>query len=175
MSGHKPLRGRLDFDEVRDILQDFITAEPARDPEVVIRALEAQAEAEGMFADECARVGGPLDDPYTPSAWEPSARVYPSTPGRDGVPTIDDNLDEDPHAAPRSYPAWGPGDTFVVTGPVGEGDYNYAMNSRLRFSTTYAARKYAVARYGAVLEEYALPHRWSFRVPVPGGKCDPRG
>lgn len=117
------------------------------------------------------------------SSWEPGKRLHVSAPGRDGfrgVPTCDDDLDNDVHAAPRVYPdhnnsATRP-DTLVVSGPLGESRTNHLVTHRdARFPTLAEARKWAIDRWGAVLEDIALPGRWCFRVPVRGGPADPRG
>jgi hypothetical protein len=122
--------------------------------------------------------------------WEPSPVVRVKDHGRDGVPFYDDDLDDDPHAAPRSYPAWLPGETMVLSGPLGafnpdavpEGKSKDAAIRKLTkpssrgraFPSRSAARKYLIEKYGAILEEYLIAGRWCARVPVPGGPHDPR-
>lgn len=56
----------------------------------------------------------------TGEAWKPQALIRFSAPGRDSLPTIDDDPTTDPHVFPRIYPAWADGETFVVSGPLGD-------------------------------------------------------
>jgi hypothetical protein len=90
--------------------------------------------------------------------WEPTPVVHTYTPGRDGVPTVDDDLDADPHAAPRVYPAWTSDETLVRSGPVGDG-----KRAGRRFANRLEAREYWEARGGPVLEEYRIFKGWAFR------------
>lgn len=94
--------------------------------------------------------------------WEPAAVVRVGIPGRTGVPAYDDDLDADPHAAPQVYPAWKRGETFVFSRVLAEGD------SKAQW------RRYAMEKYGAILEEYLVTGKYVARVPVPGGPHDPR-
>lgn len=125
--------------------------------------------------------------------WEPQRLIRPGAPGRDGLPTIDDDPSEDVHVFPRVYPAWGPGETFVVSGPLGdhvvpEGQNAPAPGGRRRrgkvsvvnpdlaagvargrfFRTRKDARKWALEKYGYIFEEVFLKGRWCLRVPMPG-------
>ncbi len=109
--------------------------------------------------------------------WGPQKLVRVGHPGRDGncVPTIDDDMDGDPHVAPRSYPAWKDGETFVVSGPLGDYGNDFSRLGRGRpFHTRKAARQWAKEKYGFILEETLLKGRYCMRVPVPGGPHDPR-
>ena len=104
------------------------------------------------------------EDEWDPRTWTPATQLGPGAPGRGGVPTIDDDLDRDPDAAPASYPAWGPGETFVVSGPLGAAPDGPGR----RFPDRPTARAWALGRYGAVLENCYHADRWAYRVPVPG-------
>ncbi len=105
------------------------------------------------------------DDDHPPRGfWRPATQLGPGAPGRAGVPTIDDDLDRDPDAAPASYPAWLPGETFVVSGPLGP----HGWGPGRRFLKTKDARAWAAATYGAVMENLYHNGRWALRVPVPG-------
>jgi hypothetical protein len=90
--------------------------------------------------------------------WTPPRVVDRFTPGRDGVPTIDDDLDRDPHAAPRSYPAWTSETSFVVGGSVGPNG---------RWKTRREAREWARKKYKVILEEYQGVLKIHFRVNKP--------
>lgn len=91
--------------------------------------------------------------------WEPAQVVHTYTPGRDGLPTVDDDLDHDPHAAPRVYPAWTSTETFVRSGPIGpEG-----KRAGRRFPTRMEARAYWEQRGGPILEEYRIFRGYAFR------------
>jgi hypothetical protein len=104
----------------------------------------------------------PLKGGPSCSAWEPGDVTTSRTPGRGGVPHYDDLLTRDPHAAPRVYPAWLPGETLVVSGSLFAGPGNSRRERR----------EWAVARYGAVLEEMRIQGKWCFRVPVLGPNGD---
>lgn len=91
--------------------------------------------------------------------WRPPTAVMCSTPGRDGVPYYDDNLDLDVHAAPRSYDAWGPDETFVVSGTLGP---------KGRWGSRIQARQWMLAKFGVILEEYAISGKAAFRTWKPG-------
>lgn len=91
--------------------------------------------------------------------WEPPGVVLATTPGRDGVPTVDDDLDMDIHAAPRYYPNYRAGETYVVTRPVGIGT---------EFPRWRDFAAWALSKFGVVLEWYAMNGRASARVYKPG-------
>lgn len=93
--------------------------------------------------------------------WKPPDVVFGGTPGRDGVPSVDDDLDEDPHAAPRTYPAWTSENSFVVSGgPM-------ASKESLRLTRSQAVA-WAKKKYGMVYEAYNMSEgRWALRVPKP--------
>ncbi len=96
------------------------------------------------------------------TVWEPAVLVTTGLPGRAGVPTIDDDLDEDPNAAPAVYPAWRRGETFVFSRVLQDGE------------TRAQWRSFAMEQYGYVFEEYLVTGKYVARVPVPGGPHDPR-
>lgn len=99
--------------------------------------------------------------------WEPPTVVFGGTPGRDGVPNYDDDLDRDPHAAPRTYPDWTSENSFVVSGGPEHAKESLRMNRA-------QALKWAKEKYGMVYERYQLPEgRWAFRVPKPAPKGEP--
>lgn len=104
------------------------------------------------------------DDRWSPRTWRPASQLGPGAAGRTGVPYYDDDPDHDPDAAPASYPAWLPGETFVVSGPVGPKGAGPGRG----FGSRAEARAWAVERYGAVLESVYHANRWALRVPVPG-------
>lgn len=117
--------------------------------------------------------------------WEPQRLIRSFHPGRDGLPTIDDDPDTDPHVFPRTYSAWNPGETFVVSGPCGDyqdttpgppnsSDPSSGLSRGRFFKTRRLAQKWALEKYGAILEEYLVKRKWCIRVPVPGGPHDPR-
>ena len=109
--------------------------------------------------------------------WKANPLLRVGHPGRDGncVPCVDDDMDNDPHVAPRSYPAWRDGETFVVSGPVGDYGADFSQLGKGRpFHTRREARKWAKEKYGAIIEEVLLKGRYCIRVPVPGGPHDPR-
>lgn len=118
----------------------------------------------------------PEEADLTP-AWEPQTFVLMRSPGRpNGAPPhVDDDLDDNPHAAPQVYPAWKTGETFVVSGPYGHFEPDVVVPRGTLYATRSAARRAALAKYGYIFEELGIPNRWAFRVPVPGGPCDPRG
>lgn len=99
--------------------------------------------------------------------WKPSYFVDltgPGNPSDRAVMTIDSDPDNDPHAAPLTYPAWAEGTTFVVSGPCGP----TAQGRPGRwFGRRSEAREWARAKYGFIHEEYWLPYRWAFRVAKP--------
>lgn len=101
-----------------------------------------------------------------PEDWRPARKVRFGNPGRAGnqPPCIDDDVDGDIDAAPASYPAWLPGETFVVSGPVGP----RGEGPGTRFGTRKEARAHCREKYGAVLEWFDVARRWAFRVPMPG-------
>jgi hypothetical protein len=160
-----------DYEELDDLLEQ----NPIWGPDLEARKTAEQLAAERL--DEELEAYGPAH------TWEPGRRLHMSAPGRDGfrgVPTVDDDLDMDVHAAPRVYPDHNNSrtrpDTMVVSGPLGDSRHNLPMSHPdLRFATLAEARAAAVERFGAVLEDIALPGRWCFRVSVPGGPADPRG
>lgn len=136
--------------------------------------------------------------------WTPQMFVRAAHPGRDGnaVASYDDRPWADPHVFPRTYPAWKAGETFVVSGPLGDWNARHppppdrikpvkrkgqgrrnnerdpdpsSGTARGRFfRTRREARAWAMDKYGAVMEEYATKGKWAMRVPVPGGPHDPR-
>ena len=108
-------------------------------------------------------VGEHDDSAPRPARWRPATQLGPGTPGRSGVPYYDDDPD-DPDTAPMSYPAWLPGETVVVTGPVGPRGHGPGEHHATRADARRAAR----AKYGAVLEDLYSRGRWAVRVPVPG-------
>ncbi len=112
----------------------------------------------------------------TPGPWEPVTYVTMSVPGRlnNAPPAYDDDLDGNPDAAPSVYPAWGPGETFVVSGPYGVLDPDLPTPRGTLHASRGSARRWAMGKYGAIFEEYGIPGKWAFRVPVPGGPHDPR-
>lgn len=111
-----------------------------------------------------------------PKPWEPATFVTITSPGRpnNAPPSYDDDLDTNPHAAPKVYPAWKPGETFVVSGPYGTFEPGQPVPRGTLYPSRSAARRWAMGKYGAILEEYGLPNKWAFRVPTPGGPHDPR-
>lgn len=94
--------------------------------------------------------------------WEPPEEISSTVPGRYGVPTIDDDLDSDPHAAPISYPSWTSDNSFVVSGTVGF--------VGARWLTRREARKWAKEKYGFIFEEYVISGKIAMRVPKPQAK-----
>lgn len=164
-------------------------------------SIRTEAELDAALYEESleSQYGDPSVHPG--KGWEPSKLVRSFHPGRDGLPTIDDDPSVDPHVFPRVYPAWKDGETFVVSGPCGDysntdgggrlalikqrgfGKRNNALNpdpsAGLRttgrfFKSRHQARRWALEKYGAILEEYMMKRRWCLRVPVPGGPHDPR-
>jgi hypothetical protein len=121
----------------------------SEDDEVLEKVSLAQ---ERVSANTTAGGGGHGDK------WRPEAVIMPHTAGRSGVPTIDDDLDADPHAAPLSYPAWRSEDTFVVT------------RYREQYGTRREARKAIEEQFGPVLEERMAANKWCFRVYKPTSK-----
>jgi hypothetical protein len=91
--------------------------------------------------------------------WAPTEVVHTFTPGRDGVPTVDDDLDADPHAAPRVYPAWDADSTLVRSGPIGR----ESKRRGRAFATRQEARAYWTERGGPILEEYRIFRGYAFR------------
>lgn len=127
-------------------------------PTVTIPEQEDEAEAEPRridFGAERSQVATTAGTGGHGAAWEPVKVVLAATAGRDGVPTVDDNLDDDPHAAPRVYPSWRSEETFVVSRPRDAG-------SRLK------ARREILDKFGHILEEAATATKWCFRVYRPG-------
>ena len=112
-----------------------------------------------------AQYGDSMEERFT--KWEPEQRQTPGTPGRNCLPTIDDDPDQDPHVFPRSYPAWGPGETFVTTGLLGPADAPNPRGLR-RFEKRSLARAWALEKYGHIFEEMPVKNRYAFRVPMPG-------
>ena len=108
----------------------------------------------------------------TGERWTPQKLLRFSHPGRTCLPTVDDDPTTDPHVFPKVYPAWGPGETFVVSGPLGDyGDdfSGIAGLSRGRpFHRRKDAREWATTKYGYIFEEVLIKGKYCFRVPMPG-------
>lgn len=151
--------------EARTLVNELTTARPRNEwpgDDLTVRG-DAEEELDETMAEERER--------YFPGGaqWEPATIVRSTTPGRDGVPTIDDNLDADVHAAPRSYPAWNAANSMVVSGLWAEVDEEsgYLYNSKLKFKTRAEMRKAMREKYGHIYEEYSIRGRWCVRVPKP--------
>lgn len=147
-----------------DLVDDIITVKPREWPE---DDEEDYPELNELTPEEA----------DLPASWEPQAFVLMRSPGRpNGAPPhLDDELDDNPHAAPQVYPAWLTGETFVVSGPYGAFEPGESVPRGRHFPSRSAARRWALDKYGAILEELGIPNKWAFRVPVPGGRHDPRG
>lgn len=109
---------------------------------------------------------------YIPQLWRPARNLDMNAPGRQGVPTVDDDLDLDPHAAPQSYPAWLPGQTRVVSGPVGDyardnpGLIGFHANMQW-YRSRWESYREVEKKYGPILEVYHLTNRYCYRVRNP--------
>lgn len=87
--------------------------------------------------------------------WKPEKVIMPHTAGRAGVPTIDDDLDADPHGAPQAYPAWNREDTFVVT------------RTREQYATLGSFVKAIQEQFGPIFETMMAGQKWCARVYKP--------
>jgi hypothetical protein len=111
---------------------------------------------------------------YVPQFWRPAKEIDALVPGRDGVPTIDDDLDHDPDAAPRSYSAWTDESSVVLSGPCGDWakehptEVGYCNREGTWYRSRFQARVVEGERHGPILESYRLPNRWCFRFNRPG-------
>lgn len=103
--------------------------------------------------------------------WEPPRVIDHRTPGRHGVPTIDDDLDNDYLVAPVSYPDYNEADTFVISGTVGPFKAPSDTPGRRHFRLRKEAREWVLNKYGQILEEYRAPYKWMYRVYKP--KAEP--
>lgn len=133
-----------------NVAKDTLTARPRADIEE-----EALDEPTETFSLEAER-----EQAYElmGQEWEPATVVIPGTPGRDGVPTCDDDLDIDIHAAPREYPDYHKDETFVIT---------YTLGPDGRFPTRREAARFAAAKYGHIYQVYGVPGKFVARVRKP--------
>lgn len=90
-----------------------------------------------------------------PDDWEPD-EALPPVPD---VDTPEELLDE----VDMVYPDWKVEDTVVISGPllhgVARGDADEAKRM-----TRVVARKWALKKYGRIIEMVWHPHRWAVRV-----------
>lgn len=136
--------------EERDLLRCGLTVRTREEMEDMDRRNDVD---EDEFDDLAALAEGAR-------AWAPTKKIRASTPGRDGVPFFSEDLVLDPGMAPRSYPDWGPGETHVVSGPLGD-----APGQGRRFPTRAAAKTWAREKFGRIVEQYLLRGRYALRVP----------
>lgn len=134
--------------------------------------IKTEAQMDAALYEESleAAYGEPTTE--TGERWQPQKLLRFAHPGRSSLPTVDDDPTVDPHVFPKVYPAWGPGETFVVSGPLGDYGDDFSgiagLSTGRPFHRRKDAREWATKKYGHIFEEVLIKGRYCLRVPMPG-------